>query len=231
MPSVKPPAPRLRACVPVNENDPFTTNALLLPRVSATPDELSSVMPAPKVRVPEPGAVELPRFNAPALMVSPPAPELLPLSVSIPVPVLMTLLLKITSPEIVSDEPLAPVPITSQVCAAPVAICAEMVTTPALSATEMPLLELTGVSVSVPPLPGEIEKAVTPAGAAIKRRLSTARLPSSIVSITLPVVNGALAALNTSVSEKEGSAPTSPTPFSSMAQFVLPPLLVDHDPS
>ena len=87
-----------------------------------------------------------------------------------------------TAPVTVSEEPLVPPPMTSQVCVAPVAIGAPMVMAPASAGTEMPLLAEAGVRVRVPELPWLTATAVTPVGLVVNFRLSAVKSPSSVVT-------------------------------------------------
>ena len=138
----------------------------LLLALTIAPAEALMVVPAPMVKVPVPSAVVLLMASVPPARVSPPAPEFVgPLRVSAPAPLLVTALVKVTLPEIASDE--VPVPLTVHVCGAPTMTGAPMVTAPPPEATKMPLVAVTGASVSLlatPPTPESMETVASPAG-------------------------------------------------------------------
>ena len=96
--------------------------------------------------------------------------EIIPL----PAPLLMASVASdapVIAPLMVRAEPLAPVPSTLHVCAAPRTTGALMVTAPALAPTEMPADESEGVMVrllAVPPTPEAMVTMLTPVGAPVK---------------------------------------------------------------
>ena len=131
----------------------FQTIALAEASVTAEPATLFTVIPVPSLKRPLPTALAEPRFSVPSVKLSPPAPVLVPESVSVPTPILVIGPEKVTGPVRASEEPLAPVPTIFQVCAPAATSGAEIVMAPALSLTAIPLAELPGVSVSVPEAP------------------------------------------------------------------------------
>ena len=80
------PVPKFRSFVPLKVKFPLHTCALLLESVRAPPERLSSTEAPEIVRLPEPTAVALERFNVPAESVNPPLNVFAPESVSAPLP-------------------------------------------------------------------------------------------------------------------------------------------------
>ena len=222
--SVTAPAPRSRDCVPVKVK-PWN-HCIGFPVVSAraAPEVLLRVTPLETLKTPVPSAEALPKLSVPAVRLMPPLPVLAPESVSAPAPALVIGPAKLTEPERVSEE--APTPVTVHVWAPVATTGAEILTAPPLSWTRMPFVELPGAMVSVPPVPGRILKAKTPAGTAVKVRLSADWLPSSVRLKAEPVT---LFALKKIESVACGRAPRSVVPEISVAQLVAPPTLADQE--
>ena len=222
--SVTAPVPRSRDCVPVKVKPWNHCIGFAAVSASAAPEVLFNVTPLEILKVPAPRAVALARFKEPAVRLRPPRPVLGPLRVNEPAPALVTGPAKLTAPERVSEE--APTPVTVHVWAPVATTGVEILTAPPLSWTRMPFVELPGAMVSVPPVPGRILKAKTPAGTAVKVRLSADWLPSSVRLKAEPVT---LFALKKIESVACGSAPRSVVPEISVAQLVAPPTLADHE--
>ena len=106
--------------------------------IRAAPEVLLKVTSEAKISWPVPKAEALPMSTEPSLSVKPPAPKPEPLSVSTPAPALTTREMNVVSPVSVSEEPLAPPPVTVQVCVEAAVNGAEIVTAPALVSTWMP---------------------------------------------------------------------------------------------
>ena len=207
--------------LPLTVKPCFQVIALAEARVIAVPATLLTVTALPSWKRPLPTALAEPRFRVPFVKFRPPEPVLAPESVRVPEPVLVIGPAKSTGPVRASEEPLAPVPTTLQVCAPAATSGAEMVIAPALSLTAMPLAELPGVSVSVPEVPCAMAIEGTPVSA-LKIRLSTDRLPSR-VRLLAPAVT--LLVPKTKASVRAGRAPVSIAPETSVAQLVSPALL------
>ena len=130
--------------MPVKVKPEFQVWALAPVFTRAAPEVLFSVMPEPNTRGPVPKAEALPMLTEPRAMLRPPVPVPAPESVRVPAPALVTGAVKVTPPERVRLEPLAPVPSTVQAWTPCVESGAEIVTAPALAWTSMPLFELPG---------------------------------------------------------------------------------------
>src|SRR5687768_14009517 len=97
---------------------------------------------------------------------------------------------------------------------------AEMVMTPALSATSMPTDATPGAIVRLPPEPAAIATAVIPAGLVVNLRSLTVKFVSNVVETVGPL---AADELKVTVLAAPGVAPAFTEPARLVVQLVFPP--------